>query len=89
MRAIPSLVKQIAGQQYIDLSRLILIKDAFSVISSCTARNGAGCDTRFAEKLFQLLRMLDRGAKYNRLLAIEEQLGGNAVYLGGKAVKNR
>ncbi|MHB8963666.1 MAG: phosphopyruvate hydratase, partial [Saccharofermentanales bacterium] len=29
----------------------------------------------------------DRVAKYNRLLAIEEELGGSAVYLGGKALK--
>ncbi|MHB1453249.1 MAG: phosphopyruvate hydratase [Saccharofermentanales bacterium] len=29
----------------------------------------------------------DRVAKYNRLLAIEEELGDSAVYLGGKALK--
>lgn len=29
----------------------------------------------------------DRVAKYNRLLVIEEELGENAIYLGGKALK--
>ncbi len=29
----------------------------------------------------------DRVAKYNRLLVIEEELGANAVYLGGKSIK--
>lgn len=30
----------------------------------------------------------ERTAKYNRLLAIEEELGSQATYLGGKAIKN-
>ena len=30
----------------------------------------------------------ERTAKYNRLLQIEDELGSQSVYLGGKAVKN-